>query len=42
MTDQLGVIIDLARMVREQGSDYFTVDKIVIKSVEQYNRRRLP
>ena len=36
LTDELGVIIDLDRMVREQGSDYFTVGKQVIKSVEQY------
>jgi predicted ABC-type ATPase len=38
LTDGLGVIIDLDRMVREQGSDYFTVGKQVIKLVEQYIR----
>jgi predicted ABC-type ATPase len=36
LTEGLGVIIDLDRMVREQRSDYFTVGKEVIKSVEQY------
>jgi predicted ABC-type ATPase len=36
MNHEIGEIIDLDQMVREQQSDYFTVGKQVIRLVDHY------
>ncbi len=40
MNHEIGEIIDLDQMVREQQSDYFTVGKQVIRLVDQYIESR--